>query len=352
MVDIIKLLQVGLSRQASDLHLSSGLPPVMRIKGEIVTLAQDSLASEQVQAMVYSVMDDGLQREFVQNLEVDFAFDLLQLARFRVNVFMQQRGIGAVFRVIPSQVLSLEQLSCPKVFQEIAAYSQGLVLVTGPSGAGKSTTLAALIDYINRTATQHILTIEDPIEFIHKSKQSLINQRELNTHTLSFTNALKSALREDPDTILIGELRDLATMRLALTAAETGHLVFATLHTASATQAIDRIIDVFPAAEKNMVRFMLAQSLRAVIAQVLLPSIHLNQGMAAFYEIMLVTAAIKNLIRENKLSQINSVIQTNQRQGMQSLDQALISGVKEGKITLDSAMHYAVDSEFICNSLT
>ncbi len=335
-MELSDLLKLALKKQASDLHLSSGLPPALRINGQIEQINPTPLLSEQIKSMVYSIMSKALQQKFKQNLTVDFAFTLPNLIRIRSNIFMQLHGISAVFRIIPHQIPSLVQLNCPPILKKITTYTKGLILVTGSSGAGKSTTLAALIDYINSNTAQHILTIEDPIEFIHHSKQSIINQRELTTHTLSFAQALNAALREDPDIILIGELRDLSTIRMALTAAETGHLVFATLHTASAATTINRIIDVFPAAEKEMVRVMLSESLRAVIAQILLPRIN-NSGRVAFYEVMLVNTALKNMIRENKLAQINSVIQTNQQQGMQLLDQALLLGVQHSIISPTTA---------------
>lgn len=343
-MDITELLAFGVANKASDLHLSSGLPPMLRVNGEIRKVNLPPLEPNDTKKMVYDVMNDSTRKIFEQNMEVDFAFEIPNVARFRANIFMQTRGVGAVFRTIPSKVLTLEQLKAPDIFKEVSSYTKGIVLVTGPTGSGKSTTLAAMIDFINESEYQHILTVEDPVEFVHKSKRSLINQRELNTHTHSFANALKSALREDPDTVLVGEMRDLETIRLALTAAETGHLVFGTLHTSSAAKTIDRVIDVFPAAEKDMVRVMLSESLRAVISQTLLKNKE-GTGRVACHEIMIVNSAIKNLIRENKVSQINSMIQTGQQYGMQTMDQALIKAVKAGLIDADTAIPYAAQKE-------
>jgi len=272
--------------------------------------------------MVYDIVNDSQRKVYEETLELDFPFEIPSLARFRVNAFNQQYGAGAVFRTIPSKVLTLEELNAPPIFKEISDQPRGIVLVTGPTGSGKSTTLAAMMDYVNENQYAHILTVEDPIEFVHQSKKCLINQREVGPHTLSFNNALRSALREDPDVILVGELRDLETIRLALTAAETGHLVFGTLHTSSAAKTIDRVVDVFPAAEKEMVRSMLSESLRAVISQTLLKTKDGN-GRVAAHEIMIGTPAIRNLIRENKVAQMYSSIQTGGNLGMQTLDQCL-----------------------------
>ncbi len=343
-MDITELLTFGVSNKASDLHLSSGLPPMLRVNGEIRKVNLPPLEANEVKNMVYDIMNDNIRKIFEQNMEVDFAFEIPNISRFRANIFMQTRGIGAVFRTIPSKILSLEKLNAPKIFREIASYNKGLVLVTGPTGSGKSTTLAAMIDYINETDYQHILTVEDPVEFVHTSKRSLVNQRELNTHTHSFANALKSALREDPDSVLVGEMRDLETIRLALTAAETGHLVFGTLHTSSAAKTIDRVVDVFPAGEKEMVRVMLSESLKAVISQLLIKKKD-DSGRVAAHEIMIVNSAIKNLIRENKVSQINAAIQTGQQYGMQTMDQALIRLVKNGDVSTDAAVAYAVQKD-------
>lgn len=343
-MDITELLTFGVANKASDLHLSSGLPPMLRVNGEIRKINLPPMDAGEVKKMVYDVMNDSNRKVFEQNMEVDFAFEIPNLARFRANIFMQTRGVGAVFRTIPSKVLTLDQLNAPDIFKEVSGYTKGMVLVTGPTGSGKSTTLAGMIDFINESDYQHILTVEDPVEFVHQSKKSLVNQRELNTHTHSFANALKSALREDPDTVLVGEMRDLETISLALTAAETGHLVFGTLHTSSAAKTIDRVIDVFPAAEKEMVRVMLSESLRAVISQILLKKKD-GTGRVACHEIMIVNSAIKNLIRENKVSQINSMIQTGQQYGMQTMDQSLLKAVKAGQISAETAMIYATQKE-------
>ncbi|MBO4329114.1 MAG: type IV pilus twitching motility protein PilT, partial [Rhodocyclaceae bacterium] len=269
-MDITELLTFSVKNKASDLHLSAGLPPMIRVNGDIRRINLPALDHETVHGMVYDIMNDGQRKQYEDVLECDFSFAVQNLARFRVNAFNQERGAAAVFRTIPDKVLTLDQLEAPRIFRDIAEQPRGIVLVTGPTGSGKSTTLAAMIDYINETQSGHILTIEDPIEFVHESKRCLINQREVHRNTLSFNNALRSALREDPDVILVGEMRDIETIRLALTGAETGHLVFGTLHTSSAAKTIDRIIDVFPAGEKEMVRSMLSESLRAVIAQTLL----------------------------------------------------------------------------------
>ncbi|NOR72912.1 MAG: PilT/PilU family type 4a pilus ATPase, partial [Mariprofundaceae bacterium] len=301
-MDVSELLAFTVKNGASDLHLSSGEPPMIRIHGDMTRIKMPEVENREVQAMVYDIMNDTQRKLFEEHLELDFSFALGDIARFRVNVFNQNRGMSAVFRVIPTEVFTLEQLKCPDIFQDIAMTPRGICLVTGPTGSGKSTTLAAMVDYRNQNEKGHILTIEDPIEFVHRSKSALISQREVGPHTHSFANSLKSALREDPDVILVGELRDLETIRLALTAAETGHMVFGTLHTSSAPKTIDRIIDVFPAAEKDMVRAMLSESLRAVISQTLMKTADGN-GRIAAHEIMLGTPAIRNLIRENKVPQ-------------------------------------------------
>ncbi|MEW6766129.1 MAG: type IV pilus twitching motility protein PilT, partial [Pseudomonadota bacterium] len=320
-MDIETLLAFSVKNGASDLHLSAGEPPMIRVDGDIRRINAPALQHKDVHGMVYDIMNDKQRKEYEDNLETDFSFEIPGLARFRVNAFVQNRGAGAVFRTIPSKVLTLEDLGAPKIFKEIADQPRGIVLVTGPTGSGKSTTLAAMINHINDNEYSHILTIEDPIEFVHQSKKALINQREVHRDTHSFNNALRSALREDPDVILVGEMRDLETIRLALTGAETGHLVFGTLHTSSAAKTIDRIIDVFPAAEKDMVRAMLSESLRAVISQTLLKKV--GGGRVAAHEIMIGTPAIRNLIRENKVAQMYSAIQTGQQHGMQTLDQNL-----------------------------
>jgi len=342
-MDIAELLAFAFKQNASDLHLSSGLPPLIRVDGEIKRINVDALDDRTVHNMIYDIMSDKQQKDFEEFLECDFSFELPNIARFRVNAFNQQRGPGAVFRTIPSKVLTLEQLNAPEIFKKISDQPRGIVLVTGPTGSGKSTTLAAMINYINETYHEHILTIEDPIEFVHTSKNCLINQREIGRDTQGFNNALRAALREDPDTILVGEMRDLETIRLALTGAETGHLVFGTLHTSSAAKTIDRIIDVFPAAEKDMVRAMLSESLRAVISQTLLKKI--GGGRCAAHEIMIGTPAIRNLIRENKVAQMYSAIQTGQNVGMQTLDQCLQDMVKRGLVTKLQAKEYAKEKK-------
>ena len=316
------ILTLAVKNQASDLHLSPGLPPMMRVEGDLCRANDTSLAHKHILGMLWGIMTEAQQQEFEKMFELDFSFEIPGISRFRVNVFMQARGVSAVFRIIPQQILGLEELGLPLSFQEIASYSHGLVLVAGATGSGKSTTLAAIIDYINKTRRQHILTIEDPIEFVHESQQCLVTQREVRRDTHHFNSALRSALREDPDIILVGELRCLETIRLALTAAETGHLVFATLHTNSASQTINRIIDVFPAEEKAMVRSLLSESLQAVIAQRLLKKTT-GSGRIPALEIMICNAAIRNLIREGKTAQIVSAIQTGQSQGMQTFEQHL-----------------------------
>ena len=340
-MDITQLLEFSVQQGASDLHLSTGQPPIIRIDGDVQRIEAPNLEPEQLQTMIYDIMNDEQRRGFESELEADFSFELPNIARFRANVFMHNRGIGAVFRTIPTKILTLEELAAPEIFKGIASFPRGLVLVTGPTGSGKSTTLAAMIDYINKKDATHILTVEDPIEFVHQPLRSLINQREVHRDTKNFTNALRSALREDPDVILVGEMRDLETIRLALTAAETGHLVFGTLHTSSAAKTIDRIIDVFPAEEKEMVRAMLSESLQAVISQALLKKN--GGGRIAAHEIMLVNSAIRNLIREAKVPQMYSVIQTSKAIGMQTIDQNLQELVARNLISRDDARSKAVN---------
>ncbi|MEJ2360578.1 MAG: type IV pilus twitching motility protein PilT [Gammaproteobacteria bacterium] len=342
-MDITELLAFSVKNKASDLHLSAGLPPMIRVDGDIRRINVPALEHKTVHALVYDIMNDKQRKDFEEFYETDFSFELPEVARFRVNAFNHNRGAGAVFRTIPSKILTLEDLACPSVFKDISDQPRGIVLVTGPTGSGKSTTLAAMIDYKNETEHGHILTIEDPIEFVHESKKCLVNQREVHRDTLGFSEALRSALREDPDIILVGEMRDLETIRLALTAAETGHLVFGTLHTSSAAKTIDRIIDVFPAAEKGMVRSMLSESLRAVIAQTLLKKI--GGGRVAAHEIMIGTPAIRNLIREDKVAQMYSAIQTGQQVGMTTLDQTLSDLLRRGVISKQDARLRAANKE-------
>lgn len=345
-MDISDLLAFSVKNKASDLHLSAGLPPMIRVHGDVRKINVPAMDHAQVHGMVYDIMNDGQRKVYEETLECDFSFEIPNLARFRVNAFNHNRGSGAVFRTIPSKILTLEQLNCPPIFKEIANTPRGIVLVTGPTGSGKSTTLAAMVDYVNENEMGHILTVEDPIEFVHQSKKCLINQREVGPHTLSFQNALRSALREDPDVILVGEMRDLETIRLALSAAETGHLVFGTLHTSSAAKTVDRIVDVFPAAEKEMVRSMLSESLRAVISQTLCKTKD-EQGRVAAHEIMIGTPAIRNLIRENKVAQMYSAIQTGQSIGMQTLDQNLQDLVRRNVISANEARSKASNKDSI-----
>jgi len=344
-MDIGELLAFGVKNGCSDMHLSAGLPPMIRVDGDVRRINVPSMDHTEVHDLVYDIMNDKQRKDYEEFLECDFSFEIPGLARFRVNAFNQQRGSGAVFRTIPSEILSLEDLNAPKIFKDISEIPRGVVLVTGPTGSGKSTTLAAMVNHKNETEYGHILTIEDPIEFVHQSKKCLINQREVHRDTLGFNEALRSALREDPDTILVGEMRDLETIRLALTAAETGHLVFGTLHTSSAAKTIDRIVDVFPAEEKDMVRAMLSESLRAVISQTLMKKN--GGGRVAAHEIMMGTPAIRNLIRENKIAQMYSSIQTGQQFGMQTLDQCLTELVKKGVVSRSEAQSKAMNKDAI-----
>ncbi|MGV8843009.1 MAG: type IV pilus twitching motility protein PilT [Pseudomonas sp.] len=334
-MDITELLAFSAKQGASDLHLSAGLPPMIRVDGDVRRINLPAMDHKQVHALIYDIMNDKQRKDFEEFLETDFSFEVPGVARFRVNAFNQNRGAGAVFRTIPSKVLSMEDLGMGEIFKKITEVPRGLVLVTGPTGSGKSTTLAAMLDYLNSTTYNHILTIEDPIEFVHESKKCLVNQREVHRDTRGFAEALRSALREDPDIILVGEMRDLETIRLALTAAETGHLVFGTLHTTSAAKTIDRVVDVFPAEEKSMVRSMLSESLQSVISQTLVKKI--GGGRIAAHEIMIGTPAIRNLIREDKVAQMYSAIQTGGSLGMQTLDASLKNLVTKGLITRESA---------------
>jgi len=342
-VEIDQLLTFAVKNKASDLHLSSGVPPMIRVDGDIKRINMPELSHKEVHSMIYDIMNDKQRKAYEEFFETDFSFEIPDLARFRVNAFNQARGAGAVFRTIPSTILTLEDLAAPKIFKDISMYPRGIVLVTGPTGSGKSTTLAAMIDYINENRPDHILTIEDPIEFVHESRRCLINQREVHRDTLGFNEALRSALREDPDVILVGEMRDLETIRLAMTAAETGHLVFATLHTSSAAKTVDRIVDVFPAGEKDMIRSMLSESLRAVISQTLLKKN--GGGRIAAHEIMIGTAAIRNLIREGKIAQMYSAIQTGHGVGMQTLDQCLQDLLAKGLVSREEARYKAQNKE-------
>ena len=343
-VDIAQLLAFAVKNGASDLHLSAGVPPIIRVDGDVKRINMPALKHKEVHSMVYDIMNDKQRKDFEEFLETDFSFEIPKLARFRVNAFNQNRGCSAVFRTIPSEILTLDDLAAPRIFKDISMHPRGLVLVTGPTGSGKSTTLAAMVDYVNDNKPDHIITIEDPIEFVHESKKSLINQREVHRDTLGFSEALRSALREDPDVILVGEMRDLETIRLALTAAETGHLVFGTLHTSSAAKTIDRVVDVFPAAEKEMVRAMLSESLRAVISQTLLKTKD-GAGRVAAHEIMIGTPAIRNLIRENKIAQMYSAIQTGAQIGMQTLDQNLQDLVRRNVVSMGEARGKAMNKD-------
>ncbi|MDF2867744.1 MAG: pilT1 [Gammaproteobacteria bacterium] len=342
-MDITELLNFSVKHNASDLHLSAGMPPMVRVDGDLRKLNVPALDHKGISQLLYSIMNDTQRKEFEETMELDFSFAIPQLARFRVNVFNQDRGMAGVLRTIPNDIKTLDQLELPDLLKDLSNLPRGLVLVTGPTGSGKTTTLAAMLNYINENQQVHILTIEDPIEFIHENKKALFNQREVKRDTKSFNAALRSALREDPDIILVGELRDQETIRLALTAGETGHLVFGTLHTTSAAKSINRIIDVFPGEEKSMVRTMLSESLQAVVSQTLLKKI--SGGRVAALEIMLCTPAIRNLIREDKVAQMYSTIQTSRGMGMQTLDQHLEELVKQRVINSHTAREIAVNKE-------
>ncbi len=341
MAQIDKLFHILKERKGSDLHISVGAPPLIRVSGELTPVTNSVLPQNETKKLLYEIMTPFQQQRFEESLETDFAYAVSGLGRFRANVFMQHRGIAAVFRIIPEEILTVKQLNCPPQILNFAKIHKGLVLCTGPTGSGKSTTLAALVDYINSERSEHIITIEDPIEFVHKNKKCLVNQRELGAHTISFAAALRSALREDPDVILVGEMRDLETIQLAMTAAETGHLVFGTLHTSSAAKTIDRIIDVFPSAQQGQVRSMLSESLMGVMAQTLIKKV--GGGRVAAIEILVGSPAIGNLIRENKTFQISSVLQTSKSEGMQTLDMALLELFQKRSITANDCIDRATD---------
>lgn len=343
-MDITQLLQFAHQQDASDLHISAGEPPMVRVSGDMKKLKAPPLTAEQTHAMIYDIMSDSQRKRFEETNDVDFAMQLGETARFRVNVFRQQRGVGAVFRKIPTKILSLDELNMPKILGTIARKEKGLILVTGPTGSGKSTTLAAMLDQINDETEGHILTIEDPIEFVHRSKKCLVNQREVGPHTGSFSNALKAALREDPDYVLVGEMRDLETIQLALTAAETGHLVFGTLHTSSAAKTIDRVIDVFPPEQQAQVRAMFAESIQAIVTQTLCRKV--GGGRVAALEILLGTTAVRNLMREGKIHQIPSVMQTSQGVGMQTLEMHLLHLLEQGLITRETIIEKTGNADF------
>lgn len=342
-MDIKQLLAFGVKNNASDLHLSAGMPPMIRVDGEMRKINMPELSHEDTLSLIEAIMDEDQLKNYRKYLETDFAFDIPGVARFRVNVFNQNRGAAGVFRTIPSKILTLEALDAPPILKKLSMLTRGLVLVTGPTGSGKSTTLAAMLDYKNSKEAGHILTVEDPIEFVHKSQMSLINQREVHRHTQSFDSALRSALREDPDTILVGEMRDLETIRLALTAAETGHLVLGTLHTTSAPKTVDRIIDAFPAEEQSMIRTMLSESIQGVVSQLLMKKE--GGGRVAAHEILIGTRAIRSMIRENKIPQMKSTMQTSSSDGMQTIDQCLKELVLMGKISREEAAKKADDPE-------
>jgi len=336
MAQIDQFLKVLVEQGGSDLHLTAGSPPVMRVHGRLQRIKFREMSNADMEALVYEIMEEEWRISFLENQDYDFAYEIEGLARFRANVFWQRKGLAVVMRTIPADILTADDLGLPESVRRMCLLSKGLVLITGPTGSGKSTTLAAMIDLINETRSDHILTIEDPIEFVHQNKKALVNQREIRTNTRSFASALRAALREDPDVILVGEMRDRETIELGITAAETGHLVFGTLHTNSAPKTVDRIIDVFPADEQDQVRSMLAESLKGVVAQVLLRAKDGKSRMAA-WELMVGTAAIGNLIREGKIHQIPSIIQTGKKDGMQLLDQHILEFLMSDKITPEEA---------------
>ncbi|CAI4033197.1 Type II/IV secretion system family protein [Nitrospira tepida] len=348
-MDISQLLSFGVKEGASDCHLSAGEPPMLRLHGDMKKVDMPPMTQEQVHSLVYDIMSDAQRKSFEEHLECDFSFALGDISRFRVNVFLQNRGLAAVFRTIPTEILPLEKLGMPPIVRQLCDREKGLILVTGPTGSGKSTTLAGMIDYLNNLYEGHVITIEDPIEFVHKSKKCLVNQRELGVHTKSFANALRSALREDPDIVLVGEMRDLETIQLALTAAETGHLVFATLHTSSAPKTVDRIIDAFPPNQQAQVRTQLAEALEAVLTQTLVKK--KTGGRAAAVEILVATTAIRNLIREQKLHQIPGLMQASQKEGMQTMDMALLDLATRGVITKAEAQSRSMNPNLFANAV-
>jgi twitching motility protein PilT len=348
-MDISQLLSFGVKEGASDCHLSAGEPPMLRLHGDMKKVDMPPMTQEQVHSLVYDIMSDAQRKIFEEHLECDFSFALGDISRFRVNVFLQNRGLAAVFRTIPTEILPLEKLGMPPIVRQLCDREKGLILVTGPTGSGKSTTLAGMIDYLNNLYEGHVITIEDPIEFVHKSKKCLVNQRELGVHTKSFANALRSALREDPDIVLVGEMRDLETIQLALTAAETGHLVFATLHTSSAPKTVDRIIDAFPPNQQAQVRTQLAEALEAVLTQTLVKK--KTGGRAAAVEILVATTAIRNLIREQKLHQIPGLMQASQKEGMQTMDMALLDLATRGVITKAEAQSRSMNPNLFANAV-
>jgi len=341
-VDVAELLNFTKEQGASDLHLSAGIPPIIRLHGSLRRLKMNPLGAEELHKMLYTVLSEDQRKRYEKELELDFSYSVNGGPRFRVNIFRQGRGEGAAFRIIPSECPTLSQLSMPPILTELVLKEKGLILVTGPTGSGKSTTMAAMVNHVNENKNAHVITIEDPIEFVHAPKNCLIHQRELGEHTHSFGAALKSALREDPDVILVGEMRDLETTSLAITAAETGHLVMATLHTNSASKTIDRTIDIFPAESRDQVRTMLSESILCVIAQALIPRKD-GKGRVAALEVLVANTAIRNLIREGKTFQIPSIIQTGQQYGMQSLDSHLRDLVNKGIITKEEAVKKALD---------
>jgi twitching motility protein PilT len=334
-MDVTELLAFGVEQGASDCHLSAGEPPMIRIHGDLKKLDHPSMTREEVHNLVYDIMGDAQRKIFEETHECDFSFEMGEVARFRVNVFLQRKGEGAVFRTIPTKIQTLDELGMPPILRQLCDKEKGLILVTGPTGSGKSTTLAGMVDYLNNSFEGHILTIEDPVEFVHQSKKCLVNQRELGPHTHSFANALRAALREDPDIILVGEMRDLETIQLALTAAETGHIVFGTLHTSSAPKTVDRVIDVFPPSQQAQIRAQFAESIEAVITQTLLKK--KGGGRTAALEIMTGTTAVRNLIREGKIHQIPGTMQVSQKDGMQTMDMALINLVSRGMVSKEEA---------------